>query len=93
MKEIFYSISLKARKIFPGKAQGPVTWSQYNFIKLSFKEGIHNDFLGSLQNAMVTRAWERLSLNPSATSSSSSQSLVKIHEQIKTHLWNCCYTS
>lgn len=45
-----------------GKPQGPVTWSQYNFIKLSFKEGLHNDLQGILQSALMMRAWERLSL-------------------------------
>ncbi|KAK3924884.1 Vacuolar protein-sorting-associated protein 36 [Frankliniella fusca] len=53
-----------------GKPQGPVTWSQHSFIKISFKEGLHNDFLGLIQNALMTRAWERLSLtSPSSTAS------------------------
>lgn len=54
-----------------GKPQGPVTWSQHNFIKISFKEGLHNDFLGLIQNALMTRAWERLSVAPPSASSSS----------------------
>lgn len=55
-----------------GKAQGPVTWSQYNFVKLSFKEGLHHDFMNIIQNALVLRAWEKLNLGPTPATGSQS---------------------
>ncbi|KAJ1530931.1 hypothetical protein ONE63_005769 [Megalurothrips usitatus] len=58
-----------------GKPQGPVQWSQFSFIKLSFKEGLHNDFQSILQNALMTRAWERLNLGPTSVTAAPSQSM------------------
>lgn len=41
-----------------GKQAGPFDHSSYNFIKLSFKEGLDSQFVVHLGNAIMQRAWE-----------------------------------
>lgn len=53
---------------FSGKIPGPVGRSNNNHIKLSFKEGIENDFLNILNEAILNKSWENL---PSSSTSDS----------------------
>ncbi|XP_063231751.1 vacuolar protein-sorting-associated protein 36 [Bacillus rossius redtenbacheri] len=43
-----------------GKLPGPVSRSRNNFIKLSFKEGLENDFMHVLSDTLQKRKWEVL---------------------------------
>nr|CAD7397246.1 unnamed protein product [Timema poppensis] len=45
----------------PGKTPGPVGRSKHQSIKLSFKEGMENDFLGVLNEMVRKKKWETVS--------------------------------
>lgn len=52
---------------FKGQNPGPVSSSQFNFIKLSFKEGFSSDFIGKLSDTIQSRLWEANSPTTSIT--------------------------
>nr|CAD7396563.1 unnamed protein product [Timema cristinae] len=55
-------ISIHLSEPLPGKTPGPVGRSKHQFIKLSFKEGMENDFLGMLNEMVRKKKWETVSL-------------------------------
>lgn len=62
-----------------GKIPGPVGRSNNNHIKLSFKEGIENDFLNILNEAILNKSWENL---PSSSTSDSKPLNIKLRTGI-----------
>lgn len=43
---------------------GPVASSLYNYIKLSFKEGMPEEFISTLKNAIQAKKWEFCATSP-----------------------------
>lgn len=43
---------------------GPVGGSLYNYIKLSFKEGLPEEFVHTLKNAIQAKKWEFSTTSP-----------------------------
>lgn len=64
MKNLFY--------IPTDKLTGPVDHSSYNYVKLSFKEGLDPNFVVHLSDTITKRIWEVSPLNVSILTSSSS---------------------
>ncbi|KAJ9590764.1 hypothetical protein L9F63_016280 [Diploptera punctata] len=50
-------VILHLSEILSGKGQGPVVSSNYNFIKLSFKEGTDSNFLNILNETVQSKKW------------------------------------
>lgn len=48
------------------KLPGPIDHSTFNFVKLSFKEGLDPNFVKHLSYNIMTKLWETVPLNPSS---------------------------
>lgn len=60
-------IVLHLSEALPGKIPGPVNRSNHNHVKLSFKEGLENNFLQIINETIQNKKWESFSTaaNPS----------------------------
>lgn len=50
-------IILQLSKAVPGKSLGPSPISSYDYVKLSFREGIQNEFLEALRSTVDAKIW------------------------------------
>lgn len=50
-------IILQLGKAVPGKSLGPSPSSSYDFVKLSFREGIQNEFLEAFKSTLDAKIW------------------------------------
>ncbi|XP_049777747.1 vacuolar protein-sorting-associated protein 36 [Schistocerca cancellata] len=73
-------IVLHLTEPIPGKIPGPVGKSSYNYVKLSFKEGLEHDFFRLLNDTVQKKAWETLLPIPPA--SQAHQSNIKLRTGI-----------
>ncbi|KAH0956450.1 hypothetical protein HN011_000604 [Eciton burchellii] len=70
----------------PDKMPGPADNSLYNYVKLSFKEGLDSSFMTHLSDAIMRRAWEFVPIAGLIVSNNTheSQKNSKLLPQIKT---------
>lgn len=50
--------------IVPDKRPGPMDNSMYNYVKLSFKEGLDSSFITHLSDTVIRRTWELTPIMP-----------------------------